>query len=67
MTRVEVDMDDDTLRDLIVLSLRKRISRTEALAQAVHTALELYECALEGFAVLPLPEPRTRRTHRAPR
>lgn len=56
MTRVEIDLPDDTLRDLIDLAIRKNISRTEALAQAVETTKQLYDFAPQGVAIRPLPQ-----------
>lgn len=54
MTKVEVELPDETLSDLDELAKKRKISRTEALVQAVATTKELSDRAPHGARIEPL-------------
>jgi len=54
MTTVQVELPDETLRDLDDLAKKKGITRTEALIEAVTTTRELVERAPNGARIVPV-------------
>lgn len=51
MTTVQVELPDATLRALDELATKKRISRTEALVQAVEETRQIAEMAPHGARI----------------
>ncbi len=64
MPLVEVDLPDETIADLADLAARKRITRTEALVQAVRLTKVIADEAPDGVAITPMSARAMRRSSR---